>query len=61
MPNNKLTPEQEMSRRTRRGFIALGAGAVALAGGWKWLNAGYGPRPAIFRRRCAPCWASTKR
>jgi hypothetical protein len=42
MPNNKLTPEQEMSRRTRRGFIALGAGAVVAAGGWKWLNAGYG-------------------
>ena len=40
MPN-KLTPEQEMSRRTRRGFMALGAGAVVAAGGWRWLNAGY--------------------
>jgi DMSO/TMAO reductase YedYZ molybdopterin-dependent catalytic subunit len=41
MPN-KLTPEQEMSRRTRRGFLALGAGAVVAAGGWQWLNSGYG-------------------
>jgi DMSO/TMAO reductase YedYZ molybdopterin-dependent catalytic subunit len=45
MPNksmpNKLTPEQEMSRRTRRGFMALGAGALVAAGGWQWLNAGY--------------------
>jgi DMSO/TMAO reductase YedYZ molybdopterin-dependent catalytic subunit len=40
MPN-KLTPEQELSRRTRRGFIALGAGAVVAAAGWKWLNHGY--------------------
>ena len=40
MPNN-LTPEQEMSRRTRRGFMALGAGAVVAAGGWQWLNSGY--------------------
>ena len=42
MPN-KLTPEQEMSRRTRRGFIGLGAGVVVAAGGWEWLNAGYKP------------------
>ncbi len=40
MPN-KLTPEQDMSRRTRRGFLALGAGAVVAAGGWQWLNSGY--------------------
>ena len=40
MPN-KLTPEQEMARRTRRGFLALGAGAAVAAGGWRWLNAGY--------------------
>ena len=39
MPN-KLTPEQELSRRTRRGFIGLGAGAAAAAAGWKWLNHG---------------------
>ena len=42
MPN-KLTPEQEMSRRTRRGFLALGAGAGAAVAGWEWLNAGYKP------------------
>jgi hypothetical protein len=40
MPS-KLTPEQEMSRRTRRGFLALGAGAAVAAGGWEWLNSGY--------------------
>jgi DMSO/TMAO reductase YedYZ molybdopterin-dependent catalytic subunit len=39
MPN-KLTPEQELRRRTRRGFIGLGAGAIVAAGGWKWLNHG---------------------
>ncbi|HVW11183.1 MAG TPA: molybdopterin-dependent oxidoreductase [Bryobacteraceae bacterium] len=42
MPN-KLTPEQEISRRTRRGFIGLGAGAVVAAAGWKWINSGYQP------------------
>jgi DMSO/TMAO reductase YedYZ molybdopterin-dependent catalytic subunit len=40
MPN-KLTPEQEMKRRTRRNFLALGAGAVVAAGGWRWLTSGY--------------------
>ena len=34
-----LTPEQELARRTRRSFFALGAGAVVAAGGWFWLNA----------------------
>ena len=51
MPN-KPTPEQEMSRRTRRGFIALGAGTVVAAGGWQWLNSGYlrgGDIPAPLR------------
>jgi DMSO/TMAO reductase YedYZ molybdopterin-dependent catalytic subunit len=33
-----LTPEQELSRRSRRSFLALGAGAVGAAGGWYWLN-----------------------
>lgn len=33
-----LTPEQELARRTRRSFIALGAGAVGAAAGWYWLN-----------------------
>ena len=32
------TPEQELARRSRRSFIALGTGAVAAAGGWYWLN-----------------------
>jgi DMSO/TMAO reductase YedYZ molybdopterin-dependent catalytic subunit len=33
-----LTPEQELARRSRRSFLALGAGAAAAAGGWYWLN-----------------------
>ena len=51
MPN-KLTPEQEMTRRTRRGFLALGAGAVVAVGGWEWINSGYergGDIPAPLR------------
>src|SRR5215472_8033817 len=35
---NPLTPEQELARRTRRSFIALGAGTVAAVAGWRWLN-----------------------
>src|SRR2546423_200250 len=38
MANKKLTPQQELARRTRRSFLALGAGAVAAVGGWEWLN-----------------------
>jgi DMSO/TMAO reductase YedYZ molybdopterin-dependent catalytic subunit len=33
-----LTPQQELRRRSRRSFIALGAGAVCAVGGWYWLN-----------------------
>src|SRR5438067_8584161 len=33
-----LTPEEELARRSRRGFIALGAGAVGVAAGWYWLK-----------------------
>lgn len=33
-----LMPEQELARRSRRSFIALGAGAVGAAAGWYWLN-----------------------
>lgn len=36
--NEKLTPEKELARRTRRSFIGLGAGAVAAAALWHWLN-----------------------
>lgn len=35
---NNLTPEQELARRTRRSFVGLGAGAVAAAAGWHYLN-----------------------
>ncbi|MCX6598552.1 MAG: molybdopterin-dependent oxidoreductase [Acidobacteria bacterium] len=31
------TPEQELAKRTRRGFLGLGLGAAAAAGGWQWL------------------------
>ena len=34
------TPEQELARRTRRGFTALGLGAVATLAGWEWLHSG---------------------
>ena len=34
------TPEQEMKVRTRRGFLALGLGAVAGIAGWEWLRHG---------------------
>src|ERR1019366_7456952 len=31
------SPEQELARRTRRSFLALGAGAVAVGGVLTWL------------------------
>ncbi len=31
---------EEMKKRTRRSFAALGAGAVACVAGWEWLNGG---------------------
>jgi DMSO/TMAO reductase YedYZ molybdopterin-dependent catalytic subunit len=34
----RLTPEQELKRRSRRSFMALGAGAIGAAAGWYWLN-----------------------
>src|SRR5258708_6636241 len=37
---SSLTPEQELARRSRRSFVALGAGAVAGFAGLGWLNAG---------------------
>jgi DMSO/TMAO reductase YedYZ molybdopterin-dependent catalytic subunit len=33
-----LTPEQEMARRSRRSFIALGAGAVGAVAGGYWIH-----------------------
>src|SRR6266699_2384612 len=33
-----LTPEQELARRSRRAFLALGTGMVGAVGGWYWLN-----------------------
>lgn len=33
-----LTPEQELTRRSRRSFVALGVGAVGAVTGWYWLN-----------------------
>jgi DMSO/TMAO reductase YedYZ molybdopterin-dependent catalytic subunit len=37
-----VTPEQDLARRTRRSFIALGAGAVAAVAGWRWIIKGAG-------------------
>ncbi|MDQ6700552.1 MAG: molybdopterin-dependent oxidoreductase [Acidobacteriota bacterium] len=34
------TAREEMAARTRRGFMALGAGAVAGVAGWEWLRNG---------------------
>lgn len=33
-------PEDELRRRTRRGFLELGIGAAAAVAGWEWLIAG---------------------
>src|ERR1035438_8241053 len=33
-----LTPEQEMARRSRRSFLALGAGAVGAVAGGYWIH-----------------------
>jgi len=38
--STRLTPAQEISRRTRRSFMVLGAGAVAGIAGWELLNRG---------------------
>jgi DMSO/TMAO reductase YedYZ molybdopterin-dependent catalytic subunit len=37
-PKTPPTPEQELAQRSRRSFIALGAGAVGVTAGWYWLN-----------------------
>jgi len=36
-----MTPEQELSRRSRRAFLVMGVGAVAGFAGWEWLNSGH--------------------
>src|ERR1700757_2719812 len=33
-----MSPEQELARRSRRSFLALGAGAVGVGAAWYWLN-----------------------
>ena len=41
MPNSQPeTPQQELARRTRRGFIGLGTGAVVAAVGGAWIASG---------------------
>lgn len=37
-PKTPMTPEQELARRSRRSFIALGAGAVGVAAGGYWIH-----------------------
>jgi DMSO/TMAO reductase YedYZ molybdopterin-dependent catalytic subunit len=41
------TPEQEIARRSRRAFMALGAGAAVGIAGWEWLNSGTSEDNAI--------------
>lgn len=38
LPITQDTSEKKLSARTRRGFLTLGAGAVAGAAGWTWLR-----------------------
>lgn len=40
MPAEKLTPEQEIARRTRRSFMVMGGAAAAGLAGFGMLNAG---------------------
>src|SRR5437867_4329342 len=35
---NDAAVQRELRRRSRRGFITLGAGTVAAYGAWKWLR-----------------------
>ena len=44
---NDLQVAEQLKRMSRRGFIGLGAGAVAAIAAWKWL----GSRPASPQ-----CW-----
>ena len=51
--SDKLTPEQEIAARSRRSFLALGAGAVAGMAGLSWMFSGTpaseGDIPPMFR------------
>jgi DMSO/TMAO reductase YedYZ molybdopterin-dependent catalytic subunit len=39
-PKKTVTPEEELRRRTRRSFLALGVGAAGAIAGWEWLMSG---------------------
>jgi hypothetical protein len=41
-PNTPLTPEQELARRSRRSFLALGAGTVGAVAGAAWIHSQMG-------------------
>jgi DMSO/TMAO reductase YedYZ molybdopterin-dependent catalytic subunit len=41
-PKNPLTPEQELARRSRRSFLALGAGTVGAVAGAAWIHSQMG-------------------
>ncbi len=47
-----LDPRKEISRRSRRGFVGLAAGAAASYAGWRWLWSGAedDSLPPAFRR-----------
>src|SRR5580692_1098506 len=38
MATNPKTPEQELARRSRRSFLALGAGTLGAAAGGYWIH-----------------------
>jgi hypothetical protein len=40
MRNEPISPEKELARRTRRGFLAMGIGAAGVVAGWEWLTSG---------------------
>jgi hypothetical protein len=42
IPKTPLTPEQELARRSRRSFLALGAGTVGAVAGAAWIHSQMG-------------------
>jgi len=50
-PKTPLSPEQELARRSRRSFLALGAGTVGAAAGGYWIHSvmGQDDLPASLR------------